>query len=96
MEANLNSRIQILGRAATVGKRYFGLYKDLVLIMGKVRELERIQGEFFVFVIAIVVKLEKNSIFLKKGKTVISVENRKFSRSRMKKRTASLNPSREI
>ena len=28
------------------------------------------------------VKPEKNSIFLKKGKTVISVENRKFSISR--------------
>ena len=42
------------------------------------------------------VKPEKNSICLKKGKTVISVENRKFSRSRMIKRTASLNSSREI
>ena len=34
--------------------------------------------------------------FFKKGKTVIWVENRKFSRSRMKKRTALLNSSREI
>ena len=42
------------------------------------------------------VKPEKNSIFLKKGKTVISVENRKFSISRMTKRTALLNSSREI
>ena len=42
------------------------------------------------------VKLEKNSIFLKNGKTVISVENRKFSRSRMMKRTAPLNSSHEI
>ena len=42
------------------------------------------------------VKPEKNSIFLKKGKTVISVENRKFSRSRMTKRTTPLNSSREI
>ena len=42
------------------------------------------------------VKPEKNSIFLKKGKTVISVENRKFSISRMTKRTAPLNSSREI
>ena len=42
------------------------------------------------------VKPEKNSIFLKKGKTVILVENRKFSRSRMTKRTAPLNSSREI
>ena len=42
------------------------------------------------------VKPEKNSIFLKKGKTVISVENRKFSRSRMMKRTAPLNSSHEI
>ena len=39
---------------------------------------------------------EKNSIFLKKGKTVILVENQKFSRSRMTKRTALLNLSREI
>ena len=44
------------------------------------------------------VKQEKNSIFLKKGKTktVISVENKKFSISRMMKRTAPLNSSREI
>ena len=38
----------------------------------------------------------KNSIFLKKSKTVISVENKKFSRSRMTKRTSSLNSSHEI
>ena len=43
-----------------------------------------------------VVKSEKNSIFLKKSKTVISVENRKFSRSWMMKRTAPLISSREI
>ena len=42
------------------------------------------------------VKPEKNSIFLKNGKTVISVENRKFSKSRMTKQTAPLNSSREI
>ena len=42
------------------------------------------------------VKPEKNSIFLKKGKTVISIENRKFSISRMMKRTTLLNSSREI
>ena len=42
------------------------------------------------------VKPEKNSIFLNKGKTVISVENRKFSRSRMMKQIAPLNSSREI
>ena len=42
------------------------------------------------------VKPEKNSIFLKMDKTAISVENRKFSRSRMIKRTASLNLSRKI
>ena len=41
-------------------------------------------------------KPKKNSIFLKNGKTVISIENRKFSRSRMTKRTAPLNSSREI
>ena len=34
--------------------------------------------------------------FLKKSKTVISVENRKFSRSRMTKRIEPLNSSREI
>ena len=44
----------------------------------------------------VVVKPGKNSIFLKKGKMVISVEHRKFSRSRMTKRTASLYSSREI
>ena len=42
------------------------------------------------------VKPEKNSIFLKNGKTVISVENRKFSRSQMTKWIAPLNSSREI
>ena len=42
------------------------------------------------------VKPEKNSIFLEKGKTVIAVENQKFSRSRMTKWTASLYLSREI
>ena len=42
------------------------------------------------------VKPEKNYIFLKNGKMVISVENRKFFRSRMTKRTAPLNLSREI
>ena len=39
---------------------------------------------------------EKNSIFLKKGKTVISVENKKFFRSRMTKRIAPLNSSRDV
>ena len=42
------------------------------------------------------VKPEKISIFMKKGKTIIWVENRKFSRSRMTKRIALLNSSREI
>ena len=42
------------------------------------------------------VKLGKNSIFLQMGKTVISVENSKFSRSRMKKQTSLLNSSPEI
>ena len=41
-------------------------------------------------------KTEKNSIFLKKGKTVISVENQKLSRSRMMKQTTPLSSSREI
>ena len=41
-------------------------------------------------------KTQKNSIFLKKGKTVISVENRKFSKSQMTKWTVPLNSSREI
>ena len=39
---------------------------------------------------------KKNSIFLKNGKTVISVENWKFSRFRMTKRTLPLNSSRKI
>ena len=43
-----------------------------------------------------VVKSRKNSIFLKNGKTVISIGNRKFSRSRMTKWTSPLNSSREI
>ena len=42
------------------------------------------------------VKPEKNSIFLKIGKTIILVENRKFSRSRMTKQIAPFNLSREI
>ena len=42
------------------------------------------------------VKPEKNSIFLKNGQTVISVENRRFSGSRITKKTAPLNSSREI
>ena len=42
------------------------------------------------------VKPGKNSIFLKNGKTVILIENRKFSRSRMTKRISPLNSSHEI
>ena len=42
------------------------------------------------------VKPEKNSIFQKKGKTVISAENQKFSRYQMMKRTVPLTSSREI
>ena len=42
------------------------------------------------------IKPGKNSIFLKNGKTIISVENRNFSRSRMTKRTSPLNSSCEI
>ena len=42
------------------------------------------------------VKIGKNSIFLKNGKTVISVENQKFYRSRTTKRTSPLTSSREI
>ena len=41
-------------------------------------------------------KTREKFIFLKKSKTIISVENRKFSKSRMTKRTAPLNSSREI
>ena len=37
-EANLNSKIQNLGKAETFGKRHFGLFKDLVLIVGRVIE----------------------------------------------------------
>ena len=42
------------------------------------------------------VKPWKNSIFSKKGKTVIFVPNRKFSRSRMMKHTSPLNSSHEL
>ena len=37
-EAILNSKIQNLGKVAIVGKRHFGLFKDLVLIVRRVRE----------------------------------------------------------
>ena len=40
-------------------------------------------------------KTRENSIFLKNGKTVISIGNHKFSRSRIKKRTSPLNSSHE-
>ena len=43
-----------------------------------------------------IVKPRKNSLFLKKGKTVILIENRTFSRSRMMKQTVPLNSSHEI
>ena len=43
-----------------------------------------------------IVKPGKNSIFLKKGKTVISIENRKFSISQTMKWTSPLSSSREI
>ena len=45
---------------------------------------------------SVCVKPEKNSIFLKNGKILILVGNRKFSRSRMMKWTAPVNSSREI
>ena len=51
---------------------------------------------FFKRIIVTFVKLEKNSIFLKNGKTIISVENRKFYKSQMTKRTSPLNSSHEI
>ena len=41
-------------------------------------------------------KPRENLIFLKKGKMVILVKIRNFSRSRMKKRTSLLELSREI
>ena len=41
-------------------------------------------------------KTRENSNFLKKGKTVISVKIRNFSRFRMMKRTSQLESSREI
>ena len=41
-------------------------------------------------------KTRENSNFLKKGKIVISVKIRNFSKSRMMKRTSSLRSSREI
>ena len=41
-------------------------------------------------------KTRENSNFLKKGKIVISVKIRNFSRSRMTKRTSSLKSSHEI
>ena len=41
-------------------------------------------------------KTRENSNFLKKGKIVISVKTRNFSRSRMTKQISSLESSREI
>ena len=41
-------------------------------------------------------KTRENSNFLKKGKTVILVKIRNFSRSQMMKRTSPLESSREI
>ena len=41
-------------------------------------------------------KTRENSNFRKKGKTVISIKIRNFSRSRMTKRTSPLESSREI
>ena len=41
-------------------------------------------------------KPRENSIFLKKGKTIISVKTRNFSRSRMTKRISPLESSRKI
>ena len=38
-EANSNLNIQNLGKETSVGKRHFGLLKDLVLIVGKVKEI---------------------------------------------------------
>ena len=48
------------------------------------------------FIIISTIKPGKNSIFLKNGKTIISVGNWKFSRSQMTKRTSPLNLSCEI
>ena len=45
---------------------------------------------------SLTLKPGKNSVFLEKGKTVISIENQKFSRSRMTKRIAPLNSSHKI
>lgn len=62
MEADFNSKIQIPGSAATVGKRYLGLCKDLVLIVGKVREYSR-ERYFGLYkdLIVIVGKVTENS-----------------------------------
>ena len=43
-EGYLNSKIQIHGRVATVGKRHFGLYKDLVLIVGGGERIQRVSS----------------------------------------------------
>ena len=48
------------------------------------------------FIIISTIKPRKNLIFLKNGKTIISVGNWKFSRSQMMKRTSPLNLSCEI
>ena len=40
LEGYLNSKIHIHGKVAPDGKRHFGLYKDIVFIVGGVRELK--------------------------------------------------------
>ena len=58
--------------------------------------LDRIWIGFFKIHIQQICKTRENSNFLKKGKIVISVKIRNFSRFQMTKRTSPLKSSREI
>ena len=51
LKGYLNSKIQIHGKVATIRKRHFGLYKDLVPIVGGVRDFK---GWVPLYVIAVV------------------------------------------
>ena len=79
----------------TLKRNYTKLIKFIHSFSIVVYELIR-KIQIFIFFFPICVKPRKNSIFLKNGKTVISVGNRKFSRSRITKRTSPLNSSHEI
>ena len=91
----------LLGKSSSKKKTYRdSIYITLPIISSAKNTYPLENSEYLMkihfFPLGLSVKPDKNSIFLKNGKTVILVENRKFSRSMMTKRTASLNSSRKI